>query len=455
MNGNINNTTFTIPEKLLFFITEKKRYKIAYGGRAGAKTDSVAVMLLIEMLRAPVSTMQNKVTPFVVLVVRETLESIADSCHATFVKYIDLYNLNKFFKITENKIICTINNSYIIFKGIRNRPTEIKSLQGVMRCWVEEAANVSRNSWDILIPTIRAEGSEIWITFNPINALDETYQRFVANPHPDSIVVNVNFYDNPFNNSDTLKEIKNWKLFRPEDYEHIFLGKVKEYSEALIFKNKFQIKEFKEHNWAETLGHKFYYGADWGFAKDPTCLIRCFIKEELLENTEVKVKNLYIDYEVGGIGIELTQIKAMFQKIPDIEKYFERKTEYRLENQLGPITIYGDSSRPDIISFLRNEGLPLYECYKTKIEDGIDFLKSFYKIYIHPRCKETIREFQNYSYKINKNNGKILPEVDDKAGVDHYIDALRYSLSDLIKNGMLARKYMTSYDWQKAIANFR
>ncbi len=409
-----------IPVKLYdVFLKQKARYKIAFGGRAGAKTDSTTIELIIELLTAPKSTQENKIPPFVVLVVRETLTSIRDSAHATFMKYIHYYNLQKYFRITEGRITCILNNGYVAFKGIRNNPAELKSFQGCMRCWVEEADNVSKNSWDILIPTIRAEGSEIWVTFNPKNWNDDTYQRFIVEPQLNSLLVNVNYYDNPFNSDSILQEISNWKTIRPEDYAHIYLGEVKQYSDALIFKGKFEVKEFITPNYLDIWNRKFYYGADWGFSQDPTCIVRSFIMEELVEGTDIKVKNLYVDYEAGGVGVEITQIKDLFRQIPDIERYCKGEVVYTIQDQLAPITIFGDSARPDIISYLRNQNLPVRECFKTKIEDGIEFLKGFYKIYIHPRCKKILKEFENYSFKIDKNNNKILPEIDTKAGYDH------------------------------------
>jgi len=443
----LNIPTIALPNKLMPLLSAPNRYIIVYGGRSGAKTGSIVRSRILKMLSSK--------KQMIILVVRETMASLGDSCHAEFANCILEFGLHKYFKVTEKKIVCTINNSYIAFKGIRTNPQEIKGFANADECWAEEADNISKKSWDFLVHTIKRQGSQILVSFNPKNFSDETYQRFVVNPPEDSLVININYYDNPFISNTSLKEIKEWHAVRPQDYEHIFLGKVKEYSEALIFKNKFEVKEFKEYNWFEVLGRQFYYGADWGYAKDPTCIVRCFILEEFAPNTTIKVRNLYIDYEAGGTEIELTQINNLFRQIPDINKYFAGKVEYELEKQLSTIMIYGDSSRPETISFLSNEGLPIYSCYKTEVEEGIEFLRSFYKIYIHPRCTETIKEFQNYSFKINKNNDKILPEIDKKAGYDHYIDSIRYALSDLIKLGIQGDRTLNAYDYQKAIASLR
>ena len=73
-----------------------------------------------------------------------------------------------------------------------------RSLEGIDIAWVEEAANISNTSWEILIPTIRKDGSEIWISFNPVLESDATYERFVKRPQAGSLVRHVSFKDNPW-----------------------------------------------------------------------------------------------------------------------------------------------------------------------------------------------------------------------------------------------------------------
>jgi phage terminase large subunit len=105
--------------------------------------------------------------------------------------------LGNFYAITRDAIR-GINGTEIIFKGLRSNPQEIKSMEGVDICWVEEAQAVSAESWEVLIPTIRKEGSEIWATFNPLDESDPTYQRFVVNAPADAIVRKVNYDENPY-----------------------------------------------------------------------------------------------------------------------------------------------------------------------------------------------------------------------------------------------------------------
>ena len=177
--------TIELPEKLLFFLTDKKRYKVAYGGRGSAKSWTVARCLILNAIKSKVR----------ILCTRQLQTSIKDSVHKLLCDSINDLKLNEYFNITRDAITC-INGSEFIFKGLQNQTNEIKSMEGINFCWCEEAQSISEDSWQILIPTIRKEGSEIWITFNPDREEDATYQRFVKNTPPNSIIELVNYYEN-------------------------------------------------------------------------------------------------------------------------------------------------------------------------------------------------------------------------------------------------------------------
>lgn len=387
-------TEINIPviDKIKFLLTDKVRYKVLYGGRGSGKSVGVADCCLIK-------AMESKIR---VLCARQIQASIRDSVHKLLCDRISALKLDKYFYITRESIK-SINGSEFIFKGVQNNVMEIKSMEGINICWVEEAQAVSDESWEVLIPTIRKEGSEIWITFNPDREEDSTYRRFVTNPPPDCITKLVNYMDNPFFPEVLRKEMEYCKQVDYPRYEHIWLGKTIMETEAQIFKGKFEIKEFE----AEPLT-QFYYGADWGFANDPTAITRCFIKDRCL----------YIDYEAGGVGVEMEEIPALFDTIPDVRRW----------------KIRSDCARPETISYVARHGFDCVgaEKWKGSVEDGIEYLRSFEKIYIHPRCKHTYDEFKYYSYKKDKISGDILPIVVD--AWNHYIDSIRYALEPYIKN---------------------
>ena len=163
------------------------RYKVLYGGRGSGKSVGIARALLI----------QAAADKHRVLCARELQVSMRDSVHKLLADQIDELGLDKFYEV-QQAVILGANGSEFIFKGVRHNISEIKSTQGITKCWVEEAQTVSKASWDTLIPTIREPGSELYISFNPDLAEDDTYKRFVAFPPKNAAVLKLNWNDNPF-----------------------------------------------------------------------------------------------------------------------------------------------------------------------------------------------------------------------------------------------------------------
>src|SRR5690348_12970922 len=158
------------PEKLEFLF-HPSRYKVAYGGRGGTKSWGIARALLI-------AGTQRKMR---ILCVRETMNSIEQSVHQLLTDQIRLLGLRDFYRI-QLKSIIGVNGTEFFFAGIRQSVDNMKSYEDVDACWCEEAQAISKRSWNILIPTIRKEGSEIYVSFNPEFEDDETYKMFVTNP---------------------------------------------------------------------------------------------------------------------------------------------------------------------------------------------------------------------------------------------------------------------------------
>lgn len=387
--------TLQIPEKLLFLLNEKWRYKVAFGGRGSGKSFGYADSCIVKSI-------QSKVR---ILCARQLQTSIKDSVHKLLSDRISALGLNQYFDITRESIRCLKTGSEFIFKGIQNNVHEIKSMEGIDIAWLEEAQSVSQDSWDILIPTIRKEGSEIWVTFNPDREEDATYQMFVTNSRDNCKSVLVNYSDNPWFPQTLREEMEYCKSTDFGKYEHVWLGKTVISTEAQVFKDKFELKEFDTPE-----DSRFFYGVDWGFANDPTALVRCFIKDRCL----------YIDYESGGVGIDFDEIPALFEAVPDVHKW----------------KLLADCARPETISYIQQKGFNIEACPKWKgsVEDGVQYIRGFERVYIHPRCKHTYDEFKFYSYKVDKNNGEVLPILLDKD--NHYIDALRYALNPYIQTNV-------------------
>jgi phage terminase large subunit len=211
---------------------KKSRYKVLYGGRGGAKSWGIARALLIKGAKDPIR----------ILCAREFQTSIKDSVHKLLCDQIESLGLLSFYEITQTSIRGR-NGTEFSFVGLKNNVSNIKSYEGVDICWVEEAQTTSRLSWNILIPTIRKEGSEIWISFNPELETDETYQRFVAVPPADCITMKVNWYDNPWF-PDTLKlEKDSLKLRDEEAYNQVWEGLCRQTVDGAIFAKEMQQAE--------------------------------------------------------------------------------------------------------------------------------------------------------------------------------------------------------------------
>lgn len=372
---------------------QPKRYKTFHGGRGGAKSWAAARALVIMAASKKLR----------ILCTREVQNSIKDSVHKLLKDQIEMLGLNPWFRIT-NESITSASGSEFLFKGLRFDPLGIKSTEGVDICWVEEAQSVSSDSWAILIPTIRKEGSEIWVTFNPGEEQDPTYQRFIVNPPDESITVEVNYYDNPYLPETLRKEMEYCKRIDYEAYEHIWLGKPKSISDSVIFRNRYRVEAFPDDMWQQA--DRLFFGADFGFANDPSTLIRMFMIDT----------RLYIEYEAYGVGVELDEMPQFYDSIPEVRKW----------------PIKGDNSRPETISYLARQGFSIDAAAKWKgsVEDGVTYLKGFEEIIIHERCKHTADEFRHYSYKVDKKTGDILPVIVDK--FNHCIDAIRYGLDGYI-----------------------
>jgi phage terminase large subunit len=371
---------------------KKKRYKVYYGGRGGGKSWGISIALLI-------FGSQKKLR---ILCTREVQNSIRDSVHKLLVDCISKFGLDSFFRITRDGIY-GLNGTEFLFHGLKHSVQTIKSLEGVDICWVEEAQRISNESWEVLIPTIRKTGSEIWLSFNPNLSTDPTYTRFLTEPiRSNQTTVKVSYKDNLYFSDELKKEMEYQKEIDFNDYLHIWEGHCRTSTDAQIFKDKYIVETFDTPDDAV-----FYFGLDWGFSQDPTAVIRCFIKD----------KELFIDYEAGGVKIELDYTHRLIDTVPKAK-----------EN-----VIRADNSRPESISYVKRQGYRIEAVYKWagSIQDGIAFIRSFKMIHIHSRCTKTAEEFLLYNYKKDKLTDNILTDIVDKN--NHYVDALRYALQPLIK----------------------
>lgn len=369
------------------------RYQVYYGGRGGRKSWEVARSLILE------SFIEKKL----ILCTREIQNSISDSVLRLLENQIELLGISYFFEIQRNTIIGK-NGSEFIFKGLNGLTIDsLKSLEGVDACWVEEAHSVSEKSWQILIPTIRKQGSRIYVTFNPDLPTDPVYVRFVLNTPPNCYIQKVNYLKNPDCPQTLLDEAEYLKSVDYEAYAHIWLGEVRYHTDAQVFKNKYRVEGFEPD---ETFGHPLF-GADWGFSQDPTVLVKSYIKD----------KKLYVRNEAYKVQCEIDDTPGLFKKIPDSDKY----------------KIRADSARPEMVSYMKRQGFNIESVDKWPgcVEDRVDFMRNFEAIIIHPDCPHTAEEMRLYSYKTDKRTGDVLPALLDKH--NHTIDSIGYALTGVIR----------------------
>ena len=375
------------------------RFKGTYGGRGSGKSWFWAGETVDALLSG-----KN------VLCIREVQNSIADSVKRLIEARISEFGLDEYFEITEKEIRCPASGAIAIFRGMQNHTAaSVKSLEGFDVAWWEEAQTASQRSLDLLLPTIRAKGSELWFSWNPENENDPIDVFLRKEPPGKSVILEANYYDNPWFPEELRSDMERDKERDPDKYAHVWGGQYKGLSEARVFRN-WRVGEMEP---AENV--VWFYGADWGFANDETAALRCCIPSDGV---------LYIDSEVYELGVSTEALPSLLNQLPGATKWPMR----------------ADNARPETIDYVKRHGFPrMRACKKGKgsVEDGVNFLQGM-DIVIHPNCVNTTREFKNYAYKTDKQSGEVLPVILDKN--NHAIDALRYAVEGLHRKGKLIIK---------------
>lgn len=370
------------------------RYKCLLGGRGSGKSYAIADALLI-------TGTQRKCR---ILCSREFQISIKESVHYLLAERINALGMSGFYEVQRDRIIGA-NGTEFIFKGIRHNVNSIKSMAGLTHCWVEEAQTISAESWRVLVPTIRERGSEIWVTFNPQHKTDTVYQEFVEKEKRNAYTARVNWDMNPHFPDVLNEERLDMLATDPDAYQHVWEGGLWEMSDAQVLYGKWVVDEFTPNNdWDGP-----YYGADWGFSKDPTTLVELWIFE----------KKLYVYRESYAARLEMNAIASRWlQDCPGCDRY----------------PIRADSARPETISHVSQHGIPLLKSvdkWQGSVEDGISHLRSYEKIVIHPSCRHAHEEARMWRFKVDKRTGEPLRIL--VSGNDHIWDAARYGLEPMVK----------------------
>ncbi|MBE7201041.1 MAG: PBSX family phage terminase large subunit [Parafilimonas terrae] len=364
------------------------RYKAFYGGRGSGKSHAFATALVLMAAERPLR----------VLAAREIQRSIRDSSKRLLDDRIAALGLGSRYRSTAEAIRGR-NGSLFIFAGLRSNPESIKSMEGIDVVWVEEAQTVSQASLDILVPTIRKAGSELWFSWNPRHPTDPVDGMFRGGPpRPDAVLRQVSFSDNPWFPAVLEAERRYDRSRDPDRYAHVWGGGYRRHSEARVFRN-WRIGALDLPDDARP-----HLGADWGFAVDPTVLVRCYRLG----------RTLYIDREAYRTECPIDEVGALFRTVDG-------------PHGAARWPIVADGARPELIDHLRRDGFRIRAAKKGKgsVEEGVAFLQA-HEIVVEPSCRHAIDELTLYSYRVDPLTAEVLPALEDRH--NHVIDALRYAL---------------------------
>jgi len=431
-----------VPRKLAPLLANV-RNKGLYGGRGGMKSHFFAERMIIAHLNPGERS----------LCAREFQRTLDESSKKLLEDKIHKFGLKEHGFIIRDNQIKTPGDGVILFEGLRNHTAHsLKSLEGLRRCWVEEAQTLSQHSLEILTPTIRYEEkdaagnviweSELWFSWNPDDPNDPVDQLFRGpNRDPRSVCVEVNWQDNPWFPGVLRKEMEWARQTDPDKYQHVWAGGYNRKSSARVFKN-FSVQDFEAPP-----GTIFIVGGDWGYSVDPSSLVRAFISERNPETGEPWARRrLYIDRDLYRVGVEIDHLPTFFDGLVCGCEMQEdgSPSPHPCRDQANhgwarSAQITADSARPETISYMRRHGYGGMEAAKkgaNSVKEGVIFLQGF-DIIIHPRCKHTIDEFSGYKYKVDPHTQVISNVLEDKK--NHIIDPLRYA-TERVRHAIRQRK---------------
>ena len=398
-----------------------KRYKGAKGGRASGKSHFIAELAVEEMVADPSLRF---------VCIREVQRSLRFSSKALIEQKIRAMGVQSLFEVLTTEIRRRGGDGIMIFEGMQDHTADsLKSLEGFGRAWVEEAQSLSQRSIDLLLPTIRAPGSEIWFTWNPDqpdDAVDKLFQELEQSDPEcrDHVVVHANYTANPFCTPEMRAEAERMRRVDLDAYAYIWLGHYNVKSQAQVLHGKCVVDDFvvpyvEEENQRGELVRRClwagpYHGVDHGFAQDPSTMVRVWTGAHPRYGRNC----LFVEYESYEVELGIDKRAARWAKdVPGFAKYVVR----------------ADSAEPGTIDYLRRHGVPEIEGVKKwqgSVADGIAHLRQYDAIVIHPRCVHMQEEARLYKYRVDKRTGDIQPEIVDKH--NHVIDAIRYALAPLI-----------------------
>lgn len=391
------STIIDFPQKTKILFPPS-RYKVLYGGRGGGKSHSIAAYLLLE-------GMKNRHR---ILCCREFQNSISESVHKLFSDLVRKYEFQDFYDIQKTSILGK-NGTEFHFAGLRHNINSIKSFEGCSKVWVEEAQNVSKSSWDILIPTIRLEDSEIIISFNPELTEDETYQRFVKHPPRNAVVAKINWDDNPFFPNVLREDMEALRLRDEDAYNNIWLGFPRETLEGAIYAK--ELREAQQHKrimrvpYVPTLPVHVFCDLGWA---DNTCL-----------------------WFVQKVGFEYRIIRAYQNNQQPWHHYMQymQAQGYIFDTIWLPHDARAKSlgTGRSIEELTKTAGYRVRIVPNLSVEDGINAVRTIFPVlyFDEDNCADGLHALRRYRYDVDIITGQFSrkPLHDDAS---HFADGLRY-----------------------------
>lgn len=387
------------PAKLQFLF-QSGRYKVTHGGRGGAKSWGYARALL---LLARTKTLR-------ILCARELQNSIAESVHKLLNDQIKAMGLSGEFEIGKTSIKHTMMGSEFFFEGLKHNADKIKSYEGIDIAWVEEAQRTTKASWDLLIPTIRKEGSEIWISFNPDLESDETYQRFVMHPPSSAIVVEINWRDNPWFPQVLYDEMVECREKNPDDYLHIWEGKCKQILDGAVYAQELRQARLdgriRDVPYDTTRGVSTFW--DLGWADKTSIWFAQFIAFEyrIIDFYENRLKPL--DHYLGEL-----------QKRPYIYDTDWLPHDAKAKN-LG--------TGRSIQELMKAKGRNVRIVPSLSIQDGINAARTIMKncYFDQNRCSDGLSALYHYKYEVSDDGSGNISRLPVHDEASHGADGFRY-----------------------------
>ena len=374
--------------------------------------------------------------PLRIVCAREIQKNIRDSVHTLLADIIRSHDLEDFYTI-QNDIIKGKNGTEFKFSGLKHNVTGIKSSEGADIWWVEEAENVSHNSWESLIPTVRKSGSEIWISFNPKNPNDPTYVRFIKEADEDTVVKKVSWKDNPFFPDVLNKERLKLKSTDPEAYQHVWEGEFDTRRSGAVFAK--QIAKARDEGRITKVpydpANEVFTAWDLGFGDATSIWWLQFVGRELR----------WLEYYENS-GEQLDHYVSVVKSKP----YNYRQVAHYLPHDGGHGNIRGDSVSRQLSGMgLRNIVLQR----ETDINPGIELLRQTiaFSAFDNEKCKDGIHALESYGYEWDEERGVFKPKPRHDWS-SHAASAARYAAlaAEQLKGSLNGKPVSFSLGQQKS-----